>query len=64
MRDDYSYLDPDYQYTDPKTGILRNLHNISDNTMLNIERYMTGTINGDIPKLQSLLLELMERKIS
>ena len=36
MRDDYSYLDPDYQYTDPKTGVLRNLHNISDHTMLNI----------------------------
>ena len=36
MRDDYSYFDPDYQYTDPKTGVLRNLHNISDYTMLNI----------------------------
>ena len=36
MHDDYSYLDPDYQYTDPKTGVLRNLHNISDHTMLNI----------------------------
>jgi len=36
MRDDYSYLDPDYQYTDPKTGVLRNLHNIVDRIMLNI----------------------------
>ncbi|GHV86008.1 cell filamentation protein Fic [Spirochaetia bacterium] len=25
------------------------------------ERYMSGTINGDIPKLQDLLLELMEK---
>lgn len=36
MRNDYSYLDPDYQYTDPKTGILRNLQNISDRDMLNL----------------------------
>jgi hypothetical protein len=25
------------------------------------ERYMTGTIDGDIPKLQTLLLELIEK---
>lgn len=36
MRNDYSYDDPDCQYTDPKTGILRNLQNISDRGMLNL----------------------------
>ena len=25
------------------------------------EQYMTGTIDGDIPKLQALILELMEK---
>ena len=27
MSNEYSYLDPDYKYTDPETGILRNLAN-------------------------------------
>lgn len=36
MPDDYEYIDPDYQYTDPKTGVLRNLHSISDRDILNI----------------------------
>jgi hypothetical protein len=26
----YEYLDPDYTYTDPETGVLRNLGNITD----------------------------------
>jgi len=30
MRNNYEYIDPDYTYTDPKTGILRNLANITD----------------------------------
>jgi cell filamentation protein len=30
MRNDYRYIDPDYIYTDPKTGVLRNLENIAD----------------------------------
>jgi cell filamentation protein len=30
MRNNYEYLDPDYTYTDPKTGVLRNLANITD----------------------------------
>ncbi|MDR2892516.1 MAG: Fic family protein [Deltaproteobacteria bacterium] len=29
MSNDYKYVDPDYVYTDPKTGVLRNLENIS-----------------------------------
>jgi len=30
MPDFYKYVDPDYVYTDPKTGVLRNLANITD----------------------------------
>ena len=30
MKNDYKYVDPDYIYTDPQTGILRNLGNIAD----------------------------------
>jgi cell filamentation protein len=30
MRNNYEYIDPDYTYTDPTTGILRNLANVTD----------------------------------
>ncbi len=30
MSNDYKYVDPDYIYTDPQTGILRNLRGIAD----------------------------------
>jgi cell filamentation protein len=30
MRNNYDYIDPDYTYTDPKTGVLRNLADITD----------------------------------
>ena len=34
MSDSYKYDDPDYIYTDPKTGILRNLADIIDQDVL------------------------------
>jgi cell filamentation protein len=34
MENNYQYIDPDYIYTDPKTGILRNLGNITDRRAL------------------------------
>jgi len=34
MRNDYEYIDPDYTYTDPQTGILRNLGGIADKDAL------------------------------
>lgn len=34
MSNSYNYVDPDYNYTDSKTGILRNLVNISDSDVL------------------------------
>jgi len=30
MRNVYEYIDPDYTYTDPKTGVLRNLADITN----------------------------------
>ena len=38
MKNEYKYIDYDYTYTDPKTGVLRNLKNINDeNTLLSFE---------------------------
>ncbi len=34
MSNSYNYIDPDYTYTDPKTGVLRNLEHISDKNLL------------------------------
>jgi cell filamentation protein len=34
MRNDYRYIDPDYTYTDPKIGVLRNLGGIADRDAL------------------------------
>lgn len=34
MSDSYNYLDPDFTYTDPKTGVLRNLAEITDRDVL------------------------------
>jgi len=34
MNNEYNYIDPDYIYTDPKTGVLRNLLNIDDHNTL------------------------------
>jgi cell filamentation protein len=34
MRNDYEYIDPDYAYTDPQTGVLRNLGDITDSSDL------------------------------
>jgi cell filamentation protein len=34
VRDNYQYVDPDYAYTDPKTGLLRKKENIDNNQLL------------------------------
>ncbi len=34
MSNSYKYIDPDYIYTDPESGILRNLQGISDKAEL------------------------------
>jgi len=34
MSDSYKYIDPDHTYTDPKTGILKNLAGLTDSDAL------------------------------
>jgi len=34
VKNDYHYVDPDYVYTDPKIGVLRNRENIGDKQLL------------------------------
>jgi cell filamentation protein len=51
MSNQYHYIDPDYTYTDSKTGVLRNLANISDfDTLLLIE---SGAVTKRIAELQT-----------
>ena len=50
MPNQYHYIDPDYTYTDPETGVLRNLVNAFDfNTLLLIE---SGAVTKRIAELQ------------
>ena len=47
----YCYIDPDYTYTDPKSGVLRNLANATDfKTLLLIE---SGAVTKRIAALQA-----------
>jgi len=51
MSNQYHYIDPDYTYTDPKTGVLRNLANITDfDTLIVIE---SGAVTKRIADLQT-----------
>jgi cell filamentation protein len=34
MSNSYKYIDPDFTYTDPNTGLLRNLQDITDPEVL------------------------------
>ena len=36
MKNAYHYIDPDYAYTDPETGVLRNRENINDAHLLHV----------------------------
>ena len=49
MSDSYKYIDPDYTYTDPKTGLLRNLQDITDpDVLLFVE---SGTVTKRLQEL-------------
>jgi len=51
MANQYRYIDPDYTYTDPKSGVLRNLANVTDyNTLLLIE---SGAVTKRLADLQA-----------
>jgi len=51
MSNDYKYIDSDYIYTDPKTGLLRNLANITDEDVLRFAE------SGAVTKLAKELYE-------
>ena len=56
MSNQYHYIDPDYTYTDPKTGVLRNLANVTDfNTLLLVE---SGTVTKRIAELQATPIKI------
>ena len=44
MKNDYHYIDPDHAYTDPKTGVLRNIENINDAHLLLVFESMKVSI--------------------
>ena len=49
MSNSYKYVDPDYAYTDPNTGLLRNLQDISDpDVLLFVE---SGTVTKRLQEL-------------
>jgi cell filamentation protein len=51
MSNQYHYIDPDYTYTDSKTGVLRNLVNVTDfDTLILIE---SGAVTKRIAELQA-----------
>jgi cell filamentation protein len=54
MRNDYEYLDLDYIYTDPKTGLLRNKEDIDDRKLLMVFEQL---------KCSARLEELLEHPI-
>jgi cell filamentation protein len=56
MSNQYRYIDPDFTYTDPKTGVLRNLANITDfNTLVLVE---SGAVTKRIAELQTNPLKI------
>ena len=49
MSNSYKYIDPDFTYTDPKTGLLRNLQNITEpDVLLFVE---SGTVTKRLQEL-------------
>jgi cell filamentation protein len=54
VKNDYHYIDPDYAYTDPETGVLKNRENINDKHLLLVFESM---------KVSVRLEELHERSI-
>ncbi len=58
MPDKYSYIDPDYTYTDPKTGVMRNLAGVSDHdTLLLIE---SGAVTKRMAELWAKPLKIKD----
>ena len=51
MNNDYHYIDPDYSYTDPETGVLRNRENITDANLLLV--YESMKVSFRLEELQA-----------
>lgn len=56
MPDSYQYIDLDYTYTDPGTGVLRNLADISDPDVLLF--FESGAVTKRIQELYEILSRL------
>lgn len=56
MPNNYTYVDPEYSYTDPQTGLLRNMGNIADTGALQFAE--TGAF---MQYSQKLLLDLIKQ---
>jgi cell filamentation protein len=51
MRNDYEYIDPDYSYTDPKTGVLKNLGEITNHDdLINFESIAVTKRRNELKK--------------
>ena len=60
MFNKYEYIDPDYTYTDPKTGVLRNIFNIADqNDLLFLESAVVIKRIKEL-KLQPIIIDKTE----
>jgi cell filamentation protein len=59
MSNSYKYIDPDYTYTDPKAGILRNLQDITDQDVLLF--FESGAVTK---RLQEFLTKNLHPKFS
>jgi cell filamentation protein len=51
MPDQYAYIDPDHSYTDPVSGVLRNLVGVSDEATLTLIE--TGATTGRLKELRA-----------
>jgi cell filamentation protein len=58
--DNYEYIDPEYIYTNPETGVLRNLANISSRNMLTIVE--TGATTKRTKELEENPLKIKDSK--
>jgi cell filamentation protein len=56
MNNPYAYIDPDYTYTDPRTGVLRNIEDIQDATALLFAE--SGAVAKRLKELQTVPLKI------
>jgi len=61
MNNGYCYIDPDYTYTDPKTGVLRNLGGIEDHDALTFAE--TAATTKRVNELREKPIPISEAKV-